>query len=227
MARQLPSARERTHVLLASANGAARTRWRQALQSSCVIHEEADGSALVGAMASLRPEVLLLDRSLPKLRRAGDIAGIQQASPRTAVLLLAAAPDKKEAIAALKAAVRGYCSIEITPRLLTRAIERIQNGEIWAGREVLSDLVSELVLLLARQKIPARAGSLRALTPREREIASFVKDGAINKEIGTRLNISEGTVKARLAAIFRKVGCANRVQLALIVENESSGPRAS
>ena len=92
---------------------------------------------------------------------------------------------------------------------------------------MLSHLVSELVLLLARQKIPARAGSLLVLTPREREIASFVKDGAINKEIGTRLSISEGTVKARLAAIFRKVGCANRVQLALIVENESTGPRGS
>jgi two-component system, NarL family, nitrate/nitrite response regulator NarL len=212
----------RPRVLLVSAKASVRTRWRRALQDMCVINEESDRDALPAAVGILKPEVLLLDLSLPKLRRAGDIGTIQQASPGTAVLLLAHAPDKSQAMSVLKAAARGYCSARIAPRLLRRAVEKIHSGEIWAGREVLSRLVAELALFVGRPRCAFDADRFALLTPREREIAGMVTEGAPNKEIAARLNIREGTVKARLATIFRKLGCSNRVQLALIAGG--SGP---
>jgi two-component system, NarL family, nitrate/nitrite response regulator NarL len=194
-----------------------RSRWSHALQRICTIHEESHRDALVGALLKLKPEVLLLDCSVPNLRRAEDIATIHQASPGTAVLLLAQAPDDHQALCALKASVRGYDDVRISPTLLRRAIEKIQCGEIWARRGVLSRLVTELALLVRRQRLAATSASFGVLTPREREIAGMVMEGAINKEIAARLNVREGTVKASLARIFRKLGCSSRVQLALAV----------
>ena len=214
----------RRRVLLASADSVARARWRRALRNTCVIHEVSDRHTLLAAMVTLRPEVLLLDVSLPELRRSGDLASIQRANLGTAVLLLAHAPDQQQAVSALKTAVRGYCSVWIPPQLLRRAIEKIHIGEIWAGREVLSRLVTELALLVGRPRPAITGGTFGALTTREREIAGMVAEGAINKEIAARLDIREGTVKARLAAIFRKLGCSNRVQLALIVAGKAPNP---
>jgi DNA-binding NarL/FixJ family response regulator len=188
-----------------------------------VVHAQSDREALIGTLVTLRPDVLLLDCSLPRLRRAEDIAMIQHASPGTAVLLLAQMPDESQAMSALKAAARGYCSVRIRPKLLRRAIQKIQGGEIWAGREVLSRLVAELALLVGRQRPAATGCTFAVLTPREWEIAGMVTEGAINKEIAARLNVREGTVKARLAKIFRKLGCSNRVQLALVVGGKA-GP---
>jgi two-component system nitrate/nitrite response regulator NarL len=174
-------------------------------------------------MVALKPDVLLLDGSLPKLRRSGDLASVQRASPGTAVLLLARAPNERQAMSALKSAMRGYCSVWIPPKLLRRAIEKIDVGEIWAEREVLSRLVAELARLVGRHEPATTGRRVGVLTPREHEIASMVTGGAINKEIAARLGIREGTVKARLATIFRKLGCSNRVQLALICARD--GPR--
>ena len=127
-------------------------------------------------------------------------------------------------MSALKAAVRGYCSVWIPPKLLRRAIEKVHDGEVWAAREVLSRLVAELAVLVERHGPARTGGSVGVLTAREREIAGMVTGGAINKEIAARLNIREGTVKARLATIFRKVGCSNRVQLALMCARHPPRP---
>jgi DNA-binding NarL/FixJ family response regulator len=212
----------RPRVLLVSPEAAVRTRWRRALQHRCVIHEESNPDALPGTMGTLQPDVLLLDLSLTKLRRAGDLGTIHQASPSTAVLVLAHAPDERQAMSVLKADARGYCSARIAPKLLRKAVATIHSGEIWAGREVLSRLVTELALLVGRPRPAPEGGRLARLTARERQIAGMVTEGAANKEIAARLNIKEGTVKARLATIFRKLGCLNRVHVALIARG--SGP---
>jgi DNA-binding NarL/FixJ family response regulator len=159
-----------------SADPAVRGRWRRALHKICTIHEESHRDRLVGALVKLKPEVLLLDCSVPNLRRAEDIATIQQASPGTAVLLLAQAPDESQAICALKASARGYHSVRISPTLLRRAIDKIQRGEIWAGRGVLSRLVTEFALDVRRQRLAATSASFGVLTPREREIAGMVME---------------------------------------------------
>ena len=217
--------RDRPRVLLVSPEAAVRTRWRRALQDMCAIHEESDRDALPSAMGTLKPDVLLLDLSLPKLRRAGDMGTIQQASPDTAVLILADAPDESQALSVLKADARGYCSARIAPKLLRKAVEKIHSGEIWAGREVLSRLVAELALVVGRPMPTPEGGSLAMLTPRERQIAGMVTECATNKEIAARLNIREGTVKARLATIFRKLRCSNRVHLALIAGGLGPSPQ--
>jgi DNA-binding NarL/FixJ family response regulator len=97
----------------------------------------------------------------------------------------------------------------------------VQKGEIWVGRDLIPYLVREvreLTFLTKRQEERSQAVSgLNSLTSRGREIAHLVASGASNKEIGSRLNITEATVKAHLTSIFRRLGFSDRVHLAIFV----------
>src|SRR5262249_35443051 len=126
-------------------------------------------------------------------------------------------------VTALKAGVRGYCHSNVAPGLLRRAVDRVQDGEIWAGRKVLSKLVDDLASHVGVRDVetPARwIGELDRLSSRQQEIARLVSGGASNREIANHLRITEKTVKGYLTAIFQKLGLSRRVQLALLVTED-------
>jgi DNA-binding NarL/FixJ family response regulator len=123
----------------------------------------------------------------------------------------------------LKAGARGYCDRNIDPQLLRKVVDRIHDGEIWAERKLIPRLLEEYAShpephAGTRPKSDSR---LRLLTPREREIAFLIGGGASNKEIASRLRVGEGTVKAHLTAIFRKLGFSDRLQLGLFLVSPS------
>jgi DNA-binding NarL/FixJ family response regulator len=132
----------------------------------------------------------------------------------------------KEAVSAFKAGVKGYCHKDINPFFLKKAVELIQKGEVWVGRKTISHLLSELTShTVNRQKDPPNLSKvcLDYLTRREHQVALLVGDGAHNKEIARRLNISERTVKAHLTAIFQKLQIPDRLRLGLFVANHNLG----
>lgn len=210
----------RPTVLLATPSAAVRKRCHQALQGSAAIREVADFTALAAAIATLNPAILLLDLALPGLGGVADVAVLQRLSPPTHIVLLTDTPDEKEAIVALKHGARGYCKLDIEPLLLKKAMDRVRKGEIWVGRALIAHLLEELTSLTqlrqADRVVEVDQG-LNRLTPREREIAHLIGGGAANKEIASRLHISEKTVKAHLTAIFGKLGVSSRLQLALLL----------
>src|SRR6266545_1634209 len=99
-------------------------------------------------------------------------------------------------------------------------VERVHDGEIWAERKLIARLLEEYASrgneLEQNRKSDRR---LAPLTPREREIAFLIGAGASNKEIASRLRVGQGTVKAHLTAIFRKLGFSDRLQLGLFLVN--------
>ena len=128
----------------------------------------------------------------------------------------------------LEAGVKGYCSLDIDPGLLKKAVQMVQKGEIWVGRRFISQLLDALVALTEKQRtksLPKPDESLDRLTPREREIVQLLGVGASNKEIGNQLNVTEKTVKAHLTSIFRKLGVSDRLHLALFVNGHRPEPR--
>ncbi len=116
-----------------------------------------------------------------------------------------------------KAGARGFCKDDITPALLTRAVNAVLEGEYWIQRKLITQMIGEL----AREgKTPAHRGNfdnslVKTLTPRELQVARMVHLGGNNKLIARKLDISERTVKAHLSAIFRKLEIENRLNLAL------------
>jgi DNA-binding NarL/FixJ family response regulator len=171
-------------------------------------------------MANLKPAFLLLDLALPGLGGVEGTPSIQRLSPVTSIILMTSTSNDREGLAALKAGARGYCSLDMDPQLLKKAVSCVVKGEIWVARNVFAPLLEELTSLTERQhkEFPPNLDTrLDRLTPREREIAQLIGGGASNKEIAGRLNITEATVKAHLTAIFRKLGLSDRLGLALFV----------
>ena len=216
----------RATVLIASADDELRKRWTRALQDIFPILEVSERAELEQDMADSKPSFLLLDLNLPRLDGIGSVPAIQRLSPSTKIIVLSSAPDEKEAVRALKAGAVGYCNKDIEPSLLRKAVNVVQKGEIWVGRKTISRLLAELTSLAeSHQKdFPNLPGVyLGYLTPREQQIALLIGDGAHNKEIAGRLNISERTVKAHLTAIFQKLQIPDRLRLGLFVAGHNHG----
>ena len=209
-------------LVLASALAESRGRWIQRLQDTLAVCEVTERRALEQVMAHLRPDILVVDLTLPGLRRVRGLRDIQRLSPSTKVLALTDAPAEGEGVFALKAGAKGYCARSIEPEHLKKAVATVQKGEIWAPRKLLHGLIAELLSLTdggrnegLRPNLDAR---LDGLTARQRMIADLISRGACNKDIANRLNISERTVKAHLTEAFRSTGVSDRLQLALLLK---------
>lgn len=215
-------------VVVASAVEGLRRRCCQALDGLFGLHEVADRAALERSVANRKAAVLLLDLDLPGLGGVEGVPAIHRLRPATKIVLFGV-PDEREAIIALKAGARGHCDKAIDPALLRKAVEVVHKGEIWVARRLIPHFLDELTSLTERRLRASRAhfeNRFERLTPRERELVDFLSEGASNKDIAKRLNVTERTVKAHLTAIFRKLGLVGRLQLALYAIEHGQGTGA-
>jgi DNA-binding NarL/FixJ family response regulator len=166
------------------------------------------------SVASIKPGVLLLDTMLPGYEGLPSIDGLQRLSRHTNVILLADAPDERDAIGAMTKGVRGVCRRRLAWRRMLQVVEKVREGEVWISRRLMAVLLDEARVM--RQKSTVRP-ILSHLTPRERQIALLVGEGYANRGISSRLMMSEKTVKGHLTRMFRKLGMSNRVHLALLL----------
>lgn len=220
-----PETGEKAIVVIASADAERRRRWSQPLRETFAVCEVAEGKALEQIAASLKPNILLLDLALPRLGRIGGLSDIQRLSPSTKILALTDTPVEAEGVFALKAGAKGYFPRSIDPARLKKAVAAVQKGEIWAARKLIAGLMAELLSLSEsrdgnlQEKLDPR---LERLTARQRMIADLISEGACNKEIASRLKITERTVKAHLTEAFRHVGVSDRLQFALLLTGQYS-----
>ncbi len=212
----------RATLIMASAQAEGRRRWIHRLQETFAVCEVIEARALQQVMANLKPDILVVDLTLPGLRRVRGLHDIRRLSPSTRTLALTDAPAEAEGIFALKAGAKAYCARTIDPEQLKKAVAAVQKGEIWAPRKLVPGLVAELLSLIdsrrneeSQPKLDAR---LESLTARQRVIAELISRGECNKDIANRLKISERTVKAHLTEAFRNVGVSDRLQLALLLK---------
>lgn len=214
---------QKATVLIASADAELRQRWAHGLQDAYTIHEACDQVDLKRFMTNSRPAVLLLDLDLPQMGNLKGVSAIRRLSPPTRIILFTGAHEEREAIRCLKAGTNGYCKKEIEPSQLRKAVEVVQKGEVWVGRKTICQLLGELCSVSEtgqKDCPPLTEVYLEYLTPRERQIARLVGDGASNKEIANELNISERTAKAHLTAIFQKLKISDRLRLGLFVAGQ-------
>jgi len=212
-------------VLIASSDSALRQRCVLGLQDAFPVHQISSRVELEHTMTQSKPAVLLLDLDLPQIGHIKGVAAIQRLCPSTNVILFRGAHNEKEEILALKSGAKGYCGKEIAPSLLRKAVTVVQKGEVWVGRKTISHLLAELNSFTEtgqKDCPPLTEVYLQYLTPRERQIALLVGEGACNKEIASRLDISERTVKAHLTAIFRKLQISDRLRLGLLIAGQNN-----
>jgi len=216
-------------VLIASADAELRQRWAHGLRNAYTIHEVGDQVDLKRSMTNSRPAVLLLDSNLPQMAEVRGVPAIQRLCLSTRIILFTSVHDEKEEISALKCGAKGYCKKEIDPSQLRKAVEVVQKGEVWVRRKTICRLLAEVCSFSEtgpKDSPPLTEVYLQYLTPRERQIALLVGHGAANKEIASRINISERTVKAHLTSIFQKLQISDRLRLGLFVAAQNHAKSA-
>jgi DNA-binding NarL/FixJ family response regulator len=157
------------------------------------------------AVARHRADVLVMDVRLRGIRAADVLRQVARDHPTTAVAVYTAAVTRSEMLEVVRLGVRGIVLKEMPPRFLVNCVRAIHAGRYWLEKDLATQAVEAL---LRHQAGARRLGHL--LSDREIEIASAVAGGLRNRAIADRLNISEGTVKAHLHNIYRKVGVDGR-----------------
>lgn len=110
----------------------------------------------------------------------------------------------------IAAGAKGYLSYTATAAELRMAISIVEDGSVWAPRKVMARLVSA-----ANERVQQASAPEPELTARETEVLDLLIEGRTNREIATVLGIDEGTVKAHMGRLMRKVGVTNRTALTM------------
>ena len=170
-----------------------------------LVGEAANGSEAVERTAELRPDVVLMDLSMPGVDGVAATEQIVAASPGVHVLVLTSFSDQARILDALQAGAEGYLLKHSEPEVILNGIREIVRG----GSPL--DPKAARVLLTSRRS----TGQSGNLTDREREVLAMVGAGHPNKTIARRLGISERTVKAHLTNVYQRLGVTDRTQAAL------------
>jgi two-component system nitrate/nitrite response regulator NarL len=213
-------------VLVASPGAEMRDHLKERLADVYATREVSHWDALDKSISSSEPAVVLVDLDLLRSSGISEVSAIRRISRKARIILLSESPNDAEGVAVLKAGARGYCDRRIEGPLLRKAVDCVREGEIWAERRLIPLLIEQYALH-GEGAEPAGNSDRRLalLTRREREIARLIGAGASNRDIASRLLVSEGTVKAHLTAIFRKLGFSDRLQLGLFLAKPDSKNR--
>jgi DNA-binding NarL/FixJ family response regulator len=179
-----------------------------------VAGEAADGDAAVELVATVKPQVVLMDLNMPGCDGVAATARITAEHPGTRVVVLTTYADDESIIAALQAGALGYLTKEATRAEIGRAVHAAA-----AGQAILDPGVQQRLLSAAARApgVPAAPGAPGAvaddeLTPREAEVLRLIAAGQSNREIARTLFVSEATVKTHVNRIFAKTGSRDRAQ---------------
>jgi DNA-binding NarL/FixJ family response regulator len=172
-----------------------------------VIGEAADGAQACTRVAALRPDVLLLDLSMPRMSGVEAARQITRECPDTKVLGLTVHEDPSYLRELLEAGAAGYVLKRSAPDELVSAIRSVAQGGVYVDPRVASVLIGSVTQ-------STRVGSnLVDLSSREVEVTRLLARGYSNKEIAAQLNLSVKTVETYKARSMEKLGLKSRVDL--------------
>jgi two-component system, NarL family, nitrate/nitrite response regulator NarL len=181
-----------------------------------VVAEGATAADAVRVADEFRPDVMLLDISLP----GGGLeaaASIGRAFPSVRAVMLTASENELDVASALQVGARGYILKGSSGAEVIETVRAIFNGESYVAPSLAARL---LIQMGKRAEVVAnKPGS--DLTSREEEILSLVSRGMTNKEIANRLHLTERTVKHHMTSIMRKSKVRNRVEAMLMFRRKA------
>lgn len=173
-----------------------------------LVGEADDGTQVLPLVASVAPDVVLIDLRMPRLGGLDVLRRMREQSPAPASLVLSSYDEPAYVMAAIEAGARGYLLKHSAYGSILDAIRSVARGEYVVSPALMGTLfngVTELRRERVRQDLGGDVSTLRML----RALA----DGATTSEIGSMLHVSEVTVKRRIQELTDRLGVRNRTQL--------------
>lgn len=203
---------EEIRILIADDHAVVREGTRQILEQEPdlrVVGEAGDGEEAVRLAASSRPDVVLMDVSMPKVDGIAATRQIKSLYPKIAVLVLSAYDDDQFVFSLLEAGSAGYLLKSVRGQELIDAIRAVH-----AGESVLHPAVARKVL---NRFVPAGGKALRQrpveiLSERELDVLRLASQGMSNQDIADKLVLSLRTVQAHFSHIFNKLDVSSRTE---------------
>ena len=176
----------------------------------------ADGIEVMESVKEEKPEVILMDIRMPRMDGVVCTQRIKELYPDIKIIILTTFDDDEYVFNALKFGASGYLLKGISMKELSDAIRKVYNGTAMINEDIASKVV-RLFSRMAQSNLAIRVEDelTRDLKPSEWDIIVLVGSGLSNKEISSRLNLSEGTVRNSLSNILSKLELRDRTQLAI------------
>jgi DNA-binding NarL/FixJ family response regulator len=162
-----------------------------------VVAEASEGQEAVALAATMRPDIAVMDISMPTMNGLDAVVELRQSSPKTKSILLTRHDEDQYVTAALQAGIRGYVLKTQAAGDLVHAIRRVHNGEVYLSPGVSGAL---LEAFLSKSGLPTEP-----LSPRERQVLQLVGEGKSTKEVAEILGISAKTVESHRARLMHKL----------------------
>ena len=156
-----------------------------------------------------KPDVALMDMTMPRLNGIQATQKIAAGSPGTKVLVLSMHGDKNLIVESLKAGARGYVLKECSSQELCLAIQTVANGQYYLTPAILSTLIGDYLRLTENEE----QGSDCPLSERELDVLKLLVKGCNAKQIAEQLSISKNTVDTHRRHILDKLGCNSMAEL--------------
>jgi len=173
-----------------------------------------DGRSCVEAIRSLRPDIAILDISMPGLTGLEILSIVNCEGFSTRVVFFTASVEDSELVNSAAAGAYGVILKDAALEFLVKSLQQVADGQRLFPLPS-SDQVS-------REQSAVWENALTELTDREHQVMCLVSEGLSNKEIGRRLNISDCTIKVHLHHIYEKLEISNRTALAVLAISQKS-----
>jgi DNA-binding NarL/FixJ family response regulator len=181
-----------------------------------VVSEAVDAAAGTEAVIRERPDICLIDVSVP----GGGITAtreITRRTPETTVVMLTASSDHEDLLDSIRAGASGYLLKDMNPERLPAALRGVLAGEAAVPRALMAHLLTDLQTQGRRRAVVGKNGRAE-LTGREFEVLAMLCDGLSNAAIAERLSISPVTVRRHTSSVVQKLGARDRDEAVALVE---------
>lgn len=182
-----------------------------------VVATAADGRAAVDEALRHRPDVALVDITMPVLDGLGALDELRTRLPDLRTVVLTSFGTEPNVLTALRRGAAGFVLKHCEPDELIRAVRAAANGDAYLSPEVTRLVVGMVTPGVARRG--DAVARLDALSQRETEIAGLVAQGLSNAEIGRQVHLSETTIKTYVSRLLTKLNCTNRVEVAILIRD--------
>ena len=180
------------------------------------ILQASDFQHALAAIGHSKPtRMAIVDFHLPGMSGASGLRKLRADHPSTSIVVVADTRERDSVLEAMSAGVHGYILKDAPADEMSRALDLIESGFIY-----VPSLVSDISVRRSPAVTPNQMRYDNVLTERQLEVLQLVAAGRSNKEIARLLQITEGTVKVHVTAVFRTLGVHNRISAVAALQKQ-------